>query len=69
MSSEEKERAITSVAAALSEPETVIELVYLVPTDELAKTRPTSTTSQAPMTSALRRAENTAMRCSRDDTG
>ena len=49
-SSDEKERAMTSLAAALSEPGTVDELVYLLPAVVLAKTSPMSSTSHAPIT-------------------
>ena len=67
-SSDENERAMMSVAAALSEPDTVTELEYLVPAAWLAKPRPSRSRSQTPMTSARRRAEKTATRCNRDDT-
>src|SRR6478736_1741964 len=59
---------MTSLAAALSEPATTTLLEYLVPAVRLAKPRPTSRTSQTPMTRARWRAQKTATRLSRDDT-
>jgi hypothetical protein len=68
-SSAEKLRLMVAVAASLSEPATWALELYLVPAVWAAKPSPTSRTSQTPMTSARRRAENTATRCKRDDTG
>jgi hypothetical protein len=56
-SSAENDRPMMSVAAALSEPETVTVLEYFVPAAWLANTRPMSTASHPPMTSARCRAE------------
>ena len=60
---------MTSFAALLSEPATSALELYCVPRAWLAKPTPISRTSQAPITVVRRRAENTAMRRSRDDTG
>ena len=60
---------MTSLAAALSEPAASALELYCVPRAWLAKPTPISTTSQAPITVFRRRAEKTAMRRSRDDTG
>ena len=60
---------MTSLAAALSEPAASALELYCVPRAWPAKPTPISTASQAPMTVFRRRAEKTAMRRSRDDTG
>src|SRR3954447_536327 len=57
------------LVSALSEPATWALLEYRVPAAWLPSTRPARSTSQTPITSTRWRAENTAMRCNRDDKG